>query len=493
MGRQTQLTGSPAWIEIAAGGYALRAPALRGTVREMEAQQNASRSCGGTLEAPLMEALARADVTAVKVFEIKPQAIDPAPADGTRAGGLSMQDGAPAMLLRVPPLGADVEHAVLYTDEAGVSRWIFPVEPPVRADAASGPEFLLPRNAAPVSPGRDPDTRGPLTKLGRRLVRVLAWATEDILGKGALAVATAWERGRRPYALRRFPLDDSRPIDWAALQGGLALLLVHGTFSSAAGAFALLPSDTVEALGRLYGGRMFAFDHPSLHHSPADNVTQLLAMLPPGTDLQVDVVTHSRGALVARQLIGHQPAAARLRVRRAVFVGAPHRGTVLADSDHGIDMLDRYTNLFTDLPDDAFTLGAEALFALAKLAYHGAVRGLPGLSSMHPEDSSLDRLNGIAVQAAAFHAIAADFKPVGSSLLARFGWKVADALVDGVFGEGNDGVVPTAGGYELRRAAAGFPIGDAQRLVYTQADGMHHLNFFADPRTGQSLLGWLAR
>lgn len=490
MGRQTQLTGSPAWVDIAPGGYSLRAPALRGTVQEMEAQEYISRSSGGTLEAPLARALAQADVTAVKVFEIEPHAIDPAAAGGTRADSLSTRDGEPAMLLRVPSLGASVDHAVLYTDEAGVSRWIFPVVPQTPADA---PEFLLPRDPAPLPLAQDPGTRGPLTKLGRRLVRVLAWATEGIVGQGALAAATAWESGHRPYALRRFPLDDTRPVDWAALRGGRALLFVHGTFSSAAGAFSLLPEATIEALGRLYGGRMFAFDHPSMHHSPAENVTQLLAMLPHGTDLEVDVVTHSRGGLVARQLIAHAPAAARLRVRRAVFVAAPHRGTVLADSEHGIDMLDRYTNLFTELPDNAFTIGTEALFALAKLLYHGAARGLPGLSSMHPDDTALGTLNGAAVQGVAYHAIASDFKPTGSTLLARFGWKLADALVDGIFGEGNDGVVPTAGGYELRREGAGFPIADAQRLVYAHADGVHHLNFFAQPRTGERLLDWLGK
>ncbi len=495
MGKQTALTGSSAWVEIAPGGYSLRAPALHATVKELEATESATRSDSGTHEAPLLAALTRADVTTVKVFEIEPRRIDGGAGGNTRADSLSTPDGEPAVLLRAPPLGEGIEHAVLYTDEAGVSRWIFPVVPGPATDAQSGPEFLLPLEAAPRPAAGGPASRGELTKLGRRLVRVLAWATEDVVGKGALAVASAWEQNHRPYGLRRFPFDDDRPIDWATMQGGRALLLVHGTFSCAADAFALMPRPTIEALGRLYGGRMFAFDHPSLHHSPADNVQQLLAMLPPGTNVELDVITHSRGGLVARELIERQPPSgvAGMRVRQTIFVAAPNRGTVLADSEHGIKMLDRYTNLFTELPDNAFTIGAEALFMFAKLAYHGAVRGLPGLSSMHPSGAYLGTLNGSVAHAASYHAISSDFKPQGASLLARFGWSVADALVDGIFGEGNDGVVPTAGGHDLRRSAPGFPIADSQRLQYSQADGVHHLNFFANERTGRQLLDWLGR
>jgi hypothetical protein len=57
-----------------------------------------------------------------------------------------------------------------------------------------------------------------------------------------------------------------------------------------------------------------------------------------------------------------------------------------------------------------------------------------------------------------YYAIGADFKPVGSSLLSRFGWTVAAAAIDGVFGEANDAVVPTCGSYELQSTGTGFPI-----------------------------------
>jgi hypothetical protein len=495
MGQQTELKGSPTWVEIAPGGYALRAPALRGKVTEMEAADNATRSDGGTHEGPLLDALARADISAVKVFEIEPIAIDTDAGGTSRAAAdIETPDGEPAVLLRVPPLGPKVEHAVLYTDEAGVSRWIYPLVHTAPTDATDGPEFLLPRDPAPLPPTKERASRGELTKLGRRMVRVLAWATEDIIGKGALALASAWEQRRRPYAMRGFPLDGTLPVDWEALRGGRALLLVHGTFSTAADAFALMPACTWDALGQLYGGRIFAFDHPSLHHSPADNVREMHSMLPPGIDLEVDVITHSRGGLVARELLQQPPmGSARLRVRRAIFVAAPHRGTVLTDSEHGIEMLDRYTNLFTELPDNAFTIGVEALFMLAKLAYHGAMRGLPGLTAMLPQGPYLQRLDGGAVHAALFHAISSDFKPRGSTLLSRFGWKAADAAIDGIFGEGNDGVVPTAGGYELRRTGSGFPIADGERLVFGHPDGIHHLNFFGHARTGAKLVEWLSR
>jgi hypothetical protein len=82
-------------------------------------------------------------------------------------------------------------------------------------------------------------------------------------------------------------------------------------------------------------------------------------------------MTHSRGGLLGRELIEQQThfasAARKIRVHKAIFVAAPNLGTILTDGDHGVDLLDRYTNLLTDLPDDAFTLTMEGVLALVKI------------------------------------------------------------------------------------------------------------------------------
>ena len=94
-----------------------------------------------------------------------------------------------------------------------------------------------------------------------------------------------------------------------------------------------------------------------------------------------------------------------------MFVAAPLRGTVLADTEHGIKMLDRYTNLFTELPDNPFTISMEAIFMMTKLVYHGAVKALPGLRSMYPPGEYLLQLNKNPNHTTEYYALAADFKP----------------------------------------------------------------------------------
>ena len=102
----------------------------------------------------------------------------------------------------------------------------------------------------------------------------------------------------------------------------------------------------------------------------------------------------------------------------------------------------------------------------------------------------LVRLNKAPNHRTEYFALGADFKPEGKSLLARFGWAVADAAVDGIFGEANDGVVPTLGSYELATMGGGFPITGDHRSVFEQTDGIHHCNYFSSPETSAYLLRW---
>ena len=208
------------------------------------------------------------------------------------------------------------------------------------------------------------------------------------------------------------------------------LLLIHGTFSTALAAFSTLPQSTYDQLAHMYGGRMFAFDHPSMHHSSQQNAQMLLDMLPQGLELDLDILTHSRGGLVGRelteQLANLQPHGRKIAIHKAIFVAVPHRGTILTDGDHLIDMFDRYTNLLTSLPDNAYTLTMEGIFLLVKLAAHGALKGLSGLHSMYPAGDYLRRLNASPSHDTRYYAAAANFTPTDPGLLARLGKYVAD-------------------------------------------------------------------
>jgi pimeloyl-ACP methyl ester carboxylesterase len=93
---------------------------------------------------------------------------------------------------------------------------------------------------------------------------------------------------------------DDRAI--RALAGGPALLFIHGTNSLTHSGFARLDNGFIQRVHERYGGRVFAFDHPTLSVDPAQNCRKLADMLPPDAGLVVDILAHSRGGLVARML-----------------------------------------------------------------------------------------------------------------------------------------------------------------------------------------------
>ena len=496
---KTALNGSPTPVEIAAGGYTLQAPGMLGEVEEVAAADHATRSGTGYHEEALLESLRNAEMHIGKIFEIAIEADQrPVIGDGaTRADGLTAttREGEPAVVFRMPPLGDMVDYAVLYSDEAGVTRWLFPVTG--QKDDADV-MFHLPRNSPkpvvePEGPATGEETRGPISKLGRRLVRIVAWATDPIIGKTAKAVARAWESTNRPYDFHAVqPGLIGGDVSWDSMRQGRSLLLLHGTLSTGEAAFSgLVRSPKFEALAACYEQRIFAFNHPSLHHTPAENTEWLLSNLPPGLDL--DVVTHSRGGLVARSVMQavteRQAGVEGIRIGKCIMVAAPNRGTVLARGETWFDLIDRYTNLLTSLPDNVYTLVLEGVLALVKLVARGSVKGLPGLNSMLPDGPFLAELNQQPAPSAQLYAIAADFVPGDPGLLKRFGKTVADTFVDRVFGEANDGVVPTEGMIATGLNAAGFPIPNER--CHLIALDVHHLNYFKNEDVNGQIYDWL--
>jgi hypothetical protein len=506
MAAQTVLNGSDLPVQLAPGGYNLAAPDLLGTVTELSPEESTSRSDAGVHEDRLLEALQHVDITHLKVFEIEVTAdtrpVEPATAARSGALVATTREGEPAIVLRVPDLGEHLEYAVLYSDEAGTSRWLWPeggmdIARPATRGGRGEVVFHLPRAGAPSpSTTEDRGTRGPISKLGRRLVRVLIWTTDSLVGRGAQAVAAYWENSHRQYGFHTFPTRNTEEdVPWDKLQKGRALLLLHGTFSTARSAFSDFPPALHEALAVQYGGRVFAFDHPTLHHSPQENAQEFFTRLPQGASLDLDIVTHSRGGLLGRELIEQQThfasAERKIRVHKAIFVAAPNLGTILTDGDHGVDLLDRYTNLLTDLPDDAFTLTMEGVLALVKILAHGALVALPGLNCMLPQGAYLSRLNTSTRPYTQYYAVASNFVPTGPGLLARFGSFVAGRFIASVFGEDNDGVVPTRGSYESALTATAFPIPTASRLVLDPEDQVHHCNYFSNGKVTTRIVEWL--
>lgn len=503
----SELPGSSQWVEIAPG-YRIRAPGLKGNARRIAPNDQAFRSEGTLLTGELEKALVKADIRLQATFELDVTRTPLPVGDGMRStAGAEMltREAEPGFALAVPALGPNVGYAALYTDEAGISRWFLPEPvrvPAVGASPGSVPAivFHLPRPGAPAPPRTESGeaSRGPIARIGRRLVRVLTWATDPTVGATARIAAKAWESSHRPYGfLRMTSIGAGGEPEWSEITKGRALLFLHGTFSTAEAAFGQFGKwDEFADLLTQYGNRAFAFNHPTLHASPSENMEQLCQLLPPGIDLECDVVTHSRGGLIARELIervtDEQLAGRKLTIRRAVFVAGPLDGTALADGAHLFDFIDRYTNLLTALPDTAFTLTIEAVLTAVKLLAHGALSGLPGLQSMLSKGRYLSKLNpGVATQAQ-YHAIASSFTPTDPNLLARLTKSLGNVIIDKVFNEDNDCVVPTRGAFELRAAGGAFPIPLERRLVLGTDARVHHLNFFSNATVNRQIANWLA-
>ena len=82
-----------------------------------------------------------------------------------------------------------------------------------------------------------------------------------------------------------------------------SLLFIHGTFSNTASAYRDLAASTFfDRVKDTYDDRIFAFDHFSISRTPEENARMLLEGLPEQSTT-FDVITHSRGGLVLRNLV----------------------------------------------------------------------------------------------------------------------------------------------------------------------------------------------
>lgn len=501
MARAYQLDGSSRPIDLG-DGYAIVAPGLRGTAEIREGRQTGTR--GPEMATPALDgALAATGLAELKTVELVARPT-PAPTGGA---ALRSRSGEDALMLSVPDFGTNRGVVLLSVDESGVARWILPAPqqgpgapPPTMRGSGRGHRFLVSRAVPAASAGGD-GSRGLVGVAGKKILKVLIYPLADVLlGPLFEAGYGAWERAKNPYGLRLFsPQDYKRaapqpgvdPEVWRRAAGGRSLLFIHGTFSTAHGAFSDLPSDLMEALWERYEGRVFAFDHPTVSQDPKQNVAWLLGQMADGLSLDLDVICHSRGGLVARMLaerLDHVEWPRReVRVNRAVLVGVPNAGTALANPAHMTEMLDRYTTAINLIPVRAAQEVLEGIITLVKLLGHGALTGLDGLASMDPEGQFQTWFSTGAPSSATYYAVTADYEPSASGVKAF----LANKVMDGIFGKSpNDLVVPTTGVYAPSHP--GFPIPSERVLQFPGDAGVTHVSYFREPGTVAKLREWLA-
>ena len=296
------------------------------------------------------------------------------------------------------------------------------------------------------------------------------------------------------------------------------LVFIHGTASSARGSFGALLSQEAQpqwqALGQLFGNRIYAFEHCTLSESPIDNTIELLDALP--RNARVSIVSHSRGGLVGdlisltsinadlvanfkrgdpelaladlhdrrqlgrlAELIAHK----QIRVERFVRCASPSRGTLLAAENIDI-FLSVLTNLVGLIPG----VGGTPLYEVTKRIALEIIKNrtqpslVPGLEAMIPKSPLVALLNNLTDPAAgAMGVIAGDIQ--GGNWLKRIGVFASDHIV--YESRDNDLVVNTDAMFHgARHAVTGY--------VFDRGSDVSHFNYFRNPRTRSALVEWLA-
>lgn len=405
---------------------------------------------------------------------------------------------------------------ILYQDESGGLSWHFannvtqqlPEQEPargLRSTATGAPTFIIPmrgtaaRQAISAGGGNAEKLRGPITKWGRKIFKVLVLpVAAPLLEKPVQSIVGKIEQKYRsnlvwaptPSSYQATPAEPF--TDWTSLGGKRALLLVHGIFGSVEGMLSGLPRSFMEELHARYEGRVLAFNHLSVTASPEDNARFFLGeakRAAPTAQLEFDILCHSHGGIVSRTLA--ERAAALLpdhncRFRKVFFVATPNNGSALGDPEHMVDMLDVFTNLLTSFPDGPIMYSIEILLGIVKLLAYSSERSLPGLRAMGTKDYIQQVLNrGTEPSPARYAAATANYSPHPESDNGFFTGPFAQKIADRIFRQEagpvlNDLVVPEQGVYQSNGHPS-FPI--ANTLRFGASDHVWHSGFFRRPET----------
>ncbi|MQY27389.1 esterase/lipase family protein [Nocardia aurantia] len=467
----------------------LRTPGMSGVARTYRPGTPDQRGPEQITEA-LRRSLAANDIEQDLTIEIRGAREHRLPT-GTRGSGPG------DMIVDVQDPGPGWEQVVLYQSEDGVLSWHFRDSEPA-AELNLPVRYRLPGGVVRVDPGDGTTHRGLIGTIGVKVIRILVFRlVREGAGWAGAEFARAVESRRHPHRLRQFGPGDytgAHRADLSAealrhLASGRALLMIHGTFSTAHGGFGHLPAETLRELHLRYDGRIFAFEHPTVATTPVGNVRWLSERLRQSqVRLDLDVVCHSRGGLVGR-VLSERPdlgdCGETISVGRVVMVGTPHAGTPLADVKRLEHLLGRFTTLLQLVPTNGVTEALDIVLALVKQVAAGVATGLDGLMAMNPASDFLTtQLTGRDARARYATAAAHYDPPAGGSLLRA----ARNGAMDLVFGaERNDLVVPTGSALADRT----FRLDAGDRLSFEAADGVDHFGYFARTELSAALSRWL--
>jgi hypothetical protein len=482
---------------IQLGELGLRTPQFTGTAESVDSQVGPALRAMGGVSDQFQAALERAGMETTHVVELQ---ATPLPGFGGAAPRRAVGGLVPAIELDIPQASPGYEQAVLSVDEWGVTTWSF-APPASRGPGARGGEitrtFTIRRGIGSPPEPTSGANRSLFGELGKQLLKVIAFPVGDALGAAANSFLHQWETQHQGYGIRDFatanytaPSDyfDGNALRWQDLAKGRTLLFVHGTFSRAHGAFHELPLGSMQQLQAMYGNRVIAFDHQTISRDPIENIDWLLHTIPDGLSLDLDIVCHSRGGLVARSLTERtdpMPGTRQIRVHRTALVGATNNGTILADVGHWNDLVD---TLSTVLNTVGIAIGdtVDLVLSFVRQVAVAAYPHLSGLACMVPKGDFLKELNARPRGQNEYLAVASNYEPIDQRLQSYFKDFVRDQLFSM---EPNDSMVPVDSVRGTSNAGEFAEV--AEQLVLDESMGVDHTDYFGASTVAERLTEWL--
>ncbi len=521
-------------LELAAGSLRVTYPDTYGVGIRRRAPS--ARTAGAAWAEPvgptnevsalLLEALAAQGMDLVEPFELVPLAPDVPPRQRGQAeqrGRQPNRAGRVKVALDLP----EGRNAVILLEQGGLLSW----QLPTCHDTAAARFEIDVRPATPTRPGRpNRPAPGPFgdVVVGRLKAYVLTFASKVVPG----AIMTFLERDLTPGLVLMTGkevkswthVDNLAQVKLPTGRPARILLFIHGTFQSTVGSFGVLTATApgqkvLKAAAGSYDA-VIGFDHKSLSRDPLENAIDLQSRLGAGhPDLAptIDVVSYSRGGLVARSLVEYVLPSSTWRpdIGTVVFVAATNAGTRLAEPENWRVLVDLYTNLAAGT---ARSIGFATGVAPAEEIVGGLVRGIgafvkylvsaatltemriPGLAAMEPDGPFITSINatqpGQPSPGTPWYVVSSDFEPalfddrhVPPELPRELAARLADGLVDKLMGTRNDLVVDTASMSSVDLPSGGGFIKDS--LAFGTNAVVHHLNYFIQPQVCRALIDWL--
>lgn len=518
-------------VELGNGKW-LRAPSLSGNVTWQSPAEQAALVAGAPPD-QMSRALAEAGLERENGF-LSLEGITPSPTP--RLAEAVPERSRHHKLLVGTSIASDEVEFAIYRDEDGVVSLHLPIPLPTvnkavtASVAAAG--YAQANIPATVSATQAPPTLAPPTHhywiklrppqaapagavapkqmamLGGIGGKVIQFVKRKVLGglegDAVYLAAKAWEAlYRKPQGFHggattaALLANPPAPVsDFSPFKNKKTLLFIHGTTSNTTGAFAGLAQfpNAENQLYQKYGNLVVGFNHHTLTKSVAQNAIDFYNGLPAGA-YEFDVISHSRGGLLARALKELSPAqlaeladcagwnpplGVSVQIDKIMLVGTPDIGTPLADPNDLPKAVSRLASILSSFSQGVAEIGLGALLTIFGGIVEGGIGALPGLEDMDPGSPLLGELNTPPLNPAFYFGVEADYQPAGG--LAR---AIENNGIDALFlGELNDLIVPTLGVSTVK----GQVLPPAQVDEYGQATGVYHLNYFYQAGTWDKIL-----